>query len=346
MSYARGLAAFLALLLGASTSWGQYLWGPPHGGGHASTIGGGLGFNKGHGNKSLSFYLKGSYTRYSGYGFSGFGPYHGGYGFGPPPITSFSIITPPPVQQPPIIIVQPPAPPPEPEIVFVEVGRRPDPMPPPDPPLPGEAAGKFRPVGPGDREKARRPAPDAKPDPKKPKEDRPPPPLPMPPPPDPDPNVEYQRLIAMGKEAFAVQERGRALHRFRQAVALRPGDPEGQRLLALTLFSLGKYTDAVEAIQTGMRLDPNWENVRFRPLELYGPNPADWPENLQALEEALKGEPENPALLFLYAHQLWLDGRQDEAIPFFQKAARFAPEKDRPFINRFLKARPPRAPVV
>lgn len=342
MNYARGLAALLAVLFGVSASWGQFL--PPYGGGIATRGGIGLSFGRHHGNKSLSFSLNASWSRYRGYGYSSFGsPYGGFYGYGTPPVTYLSIVAPP--SPPPIIIVAPPPPPREPEIVFVEVGRRPDPPQLPEVPLPGEAAGRFRPLAPGDRDRARQPAPDVKRE-EKPKPERPPPEFPPPPGPDPDPQREYERLLMLGREAFAVQERGRALHRFRQAVALRPGEPLGQALLAQTLFSLGKYTEAVETIQTLMRLDPDWENTKFRPLELYGPNPADWPENLRTLEAAVQAAPEDPVLLFLYAHQLWLDGRQDEAMPLFQKAARFAPEKDRPFINRFLKARPPRGPVV
>lgn len=341
MRYARGWAAILAVLLGASAAWGQF-W-PGYGGGFAAGGNVGLSFGRVRGNKSLSFSLNASWSRYRGYGYSAFGPPYGGfYGYGGPPVTYLSIVAPPP--PPPIIIFNPPPPPREPEIVFVEVGRRPDPAPAPEAPLPGEAAGRFRPLGPGDRDRARQPAPDAKRE-AKPKVERPAEPLP-PPGPEADPQREYERLLMLGQEAFAVQERGRALHRFRQAVALRPGEPVGQALLAQTLFSLGKYAEAVETIHTLMQLDPNWENTKFRPLELYGPNPADWSENLRTLEEALKASPEEPVLLFLYAHQLWLDGRQDEALPLFQKAARFAPEKDKPFINRFLKGRPPRGPVV
>ena len=88
----------------------------------------------------------------------------------------------------------------------------------------------------------------------------------------------------------------------------------------------------------GMRLEPDWPLANFRPVTLYGDNVTDLPEHLRRLENALNRHPDDAVLLFLYAYELWFDGRQDEARPLFQRATAVAP--DRSFSERFLLARP------
>ena len=83
---------------------------------------------------------------------------------------------------------------------------------------------------------------------------------------------------------------------------------------------------------------------RFRPLELYGATVADYPDHLRRLEEALARQPDDPVLLFLYAYELWFDGRKDEARPLFEKAAALMP--DRSAADLFLKVGPGKPVVV
>ena len=70
---------------------------------------------------------------------------------------------------------------------------------------------------------------------------------------------------------------------------------------------------------------------------------ADYPEHLRTLEGVLARHPDDPVLLFLYAYQLWFDGRKDEARVLFLRARPRA--ADRGVIDRFLRALPA-APVV
>jgi tetratricopeptide (TPR) repeat protein len=164
----------------------------------------------------------------------------------------------------------------------------------------------------------------------------PPPELPKPPAPMDDPASESARLVGLGRAAFGNLEYGRAADRFRQAAILAPAQPLPQFLLAETLFAQGKYRDAVDAVQAGMVLQPDWPNVRFSPLDLYGPHPADYADHLRALQDALDRRPGDPDLLFLQAYALWFDGRKDDARPLFQKALPgFA---DPAVIQRFLRA--------
>ena len=75
-------------------------------------------------------------------------------------------------------------------------------------------------------------------------------------------------------------------------------------------------------------------------MTLYGDNVTDLPEHLQALEDALGRQPDDPALLFLFAYELWFDGRRDEARQLFERTAVFDPKNS--FSERFLLARPDR----
>jgi Tetratricopeptide repeat len=198
-----------------------------------------------------------------------------------------------------------------------EQGRMPDkPMPLPDPP-------------------PAKPEPPAKP---------PEPPMPpMPPAPEKDPIAENERLLKQGREAFAAREYGRAVQRFRQATRIAPQRAQAHFLLAQALLALGKYHEAVDAIDAGVALNPNWPNERFQPLQMYGANVADYPDHLRRLEDTLTANPGDPVLLFLTGYQLWFDGRRDESRRLFQRALPGAANQE--VIQRFLRAMPG-APVL
>ncbi|MCS6852874.1 MAG: tetratricopeptide repeat protein [Gemmataceae bacterium] len=203
----------------------------------------------------------------------------------------------------------------------------------PEAPLPGELAGGFRPIAPGERWQAGQAA--AQP----PRPNRPVPPLPQPRQPDPDPKVEHAWQVALGRQAFAAREYGRAAARFRRAVELDPHEPTAYFLLAQAEFAVGRYAEAVAAIHAGMRLQPDWPNAPFRSRDLYGPHGADLDEQAQRLRQALAEHANDPVLLFLYAYQLWFDGRPEEARPLFRRCLPLV--ADPLIIDRFLQARVP-----
>jgi hypothetical protein len=292
---------------------------------------------------------------FSSYGLGFYSPYP----LFPQPTTGLTVVISRPqvVVPPPVIVI----PPPEPEergpvMVFPRprapreapperpaAPREPPPAakpPPPEPPLPGDPASVFRPVRPEDRREAEKPVPPM-PEPPLPAQT----PAPGParaakPPPDAqaEPNAASAREVALGNEAFAAEEYGRAARHFRRAAELTPDDSQPFFLLAQAQFATGKYREAVASIHAGMRLREDWPKSGFRPADLYGPNVGDHAEHLRRLEEALARHPDDPVLLFLYAYELWFDGRQDEARPLFQKAAPLV--ADPWFIERFLKALP------
>jgi hypothetical protein len=212
--------------------------------------------------------------------------------------------------------------------------RAPAPVEAPEKPLPGDQAGGFRPVRPEDRDRAQRPMPAEQAD--APAVDpfrRPDRPIPR----APNPAApENEQLLALGRMSFADGEYVRAERRFAQAVQAAPKDPGGHFFLAQAQFAVGKYREAVASICAGLRLRPDWPNSRFRVRELYGQNPDDFMEQLQQLQVALARHKDDPALLFLYAYQLWFDGRQDDARPYLQRALPLVTEPR--FVLFFLQA--------
>jgi hypothetical protein len=182
------------------------------------------------------------------------------------------------------------------------------------------------------------PKPPPKPEPKPPPPPKPLPPPPGPPGPAPDPVDENARLVALGKQAFAEQEYGKAAQRFRQATRVAPRLPQAHFLLAQALFALGKYHDAVDAIHAGMALQPDWPVAPFRSFDLYQLHLGDFREHLHRLETLVPDNPRDPVLLFLLAYQLWFDGRRHEARQLFQRALPGAADPN--VIQRFLREMP------
>jgi len=259
--------------------------------------------------------------------------------YAPPPPQTVIVQAPPVIQvlQAPVpadVLNPPPlTPPPIDEVVKPQ---------PPDRPLPGREAGRFRPLEPDNRERARQPfRPEQQPD--RPPRERPeqPPPrprLPRPLLPEADPRAESNRQLALGREAFALAEYGRAAERFRLARDAAPGELLPHFLLAQAHLALGNYRRAFNAIQVGLNLNPDWPAAPFRPLDLYADNGADYAGHLATLEDVRAANPNDAVLLFLSGYALWFDGRRDEARELFEGAAPALPNPG--VVERFLQALP------
>lgn len=228
-----------------------------------------------------------------------------GSGFGfvpwPPPIRVDVFYNPYPVFAPPIIyspIVEP-----------IDLS-----LPPIDPPV-GPAAGRFRPIGPQDRDRARQPAPAAR--------------LPE------APAVEHDRLVRTGKAAFAAGEYGRAAENFQRALRALPDRGNVEPLLAQAWIALGKYADAATAIHRGVRQNPAWPGVGPRLIELYGPRQDEWTAHRRQLQDASETWPEDLAIQFLRAYSDWFEGPRDDARRRFEKLRPLV--ADAAIIARFLE---------
>lgn len=148
---------------------------------------------------------------------------------------------------------------------------------------------------------------------------------------------EFDLAVQQGREAFRVQEYGRATQRFREALRQPDRDPAVWFLLAQSLIAQGKYHPAYDAVLEGLGRRPDWPESDFRPIELYE-DAVEYGEQLQTIARVLERHPTDNHLLFLQGYLLWFDGRRDEAGVVFR---RLIPQMaDTRMIDRFLRALP------
>ena len=306
------IAVTLALLCTVSAS-AQFLPPPP---GVGFINGGGFSF----GYHSRRFGLFGSFGSSSFYSYGGYPPVWGGY-------YGYSSVVP---LFPPTIVIQQP----------VIVPPRPQPVNDPEPPpIDLERFIVISPDKPLKKEVARIPPPNPPA-----KIERPLKPvelgikigeLPLALKPEMNPRAEADRQVEWGRTAFSNGEMGRALERFKKAVATAPAEATGYFMLAQTQFALGKYLDAVANLEAGLKHRPDWPQARFKPRELYGLNPAMFDEHLRQLRTALEATPADPRLQFLLGVELWFDGKQDEAKRLFEMAAKGGIDAE--IVKRFVE---------
>jgi len=150
-----------------------------------------------------------------------------------------------------------------------------------------------------------------------------------------NPQIEADRQVEAGRDAFAKAEYGLALEHFRHATARLPDEPATWFLLAQVQFAIGKYDDAVASINAGLKRNPEWPQSRFQSREIYGNNRAAFDVHLQNLRNSLAADADDPCLLFLLGVELWFDDKRDEAKVLIEKAVQRA--KDPAPAAAFLK---------
>ena len=154
-----------------------------------------------------------------------------------------------------------------------------------------------------------------------------------------EPLEESRRLIELGLAAFQAREFGLAAQRFRQAIDVAPNQAQPHFLLTQAYLALGKYKEAVTAIEKGMQRQDDWPLSAFQPrFDLYKGIDEVWFAHKKQLEEVTALHPNQPAYVFLQAYQAWFDGRRDEAAELFRRVKVLAPDND--FADAFLKVFP------
>src|SRR5262249_17916042 len=143
-------------------------------------------------------------------------------------------------------------------------------------------------------------------------------------PPKPAPRVagraDADRLTDDGRRAFTEGQYGRALEFFRKAADISPNEASTYFLISQAQFALGKYREAVGSIAAGMNVRADWSEARFNTRDLYWKKPEAFDDHLKALRQAVAAYPDDPELNFLLGHQLWFDGKKDEARKLILKA--------------------------
>jgi hypothetical protein len=154
-------------------------------------------------------------------------------------------------------------------------------------------------------------------------------------PPD-DEADEATSPVEAGKRAFARREYGLAAQHFQLAILADRRGFLPQFFLAQAQVALGKYREAVRAIEAGMDLRKDWPEAKIGVRELYGVNELDFLGHLKRLEDLLEKRPDDAGLLFLLGYQHWFDGRRDKARALFEKAKKNGGNPA--YIDPFLKA--------
>jgi hypothetical protein len=154
--------------------------------------------------------------------------------------------------------------------------------------------------------------------------------------PKPEPVPEGQRLTELGVEAFHAGEYNLALRRFRQVAEDAPLGARSLFLEGQALIAMGKYRDAVEIIEQGLKRMPDWPTSGFRPKrELYDKDEATWTAHRKQLAQAQRLHPKNADYMFLLGYIDWFDGEREAAIEQFRAARALAP--DAQWSDLFLK---------
>ena len=134
---------------------------------------------------------------------------------------------------------------------------------------------------------------------------------------------DADRVAEAGRKAFADGQYGRALELFQRAATITPNEPSVHFLISQAQFALGKYREALAAIADGMALRVDWSDARFVSRDLYWKKPAIFDDHLLSLRQAVESFPDDAGLLFLLGHELWFDGKHEEAKPLILKARKF-----------------------
>lgn len=146
-----------------------------------------------------------------------------------------------------------------------------------------------------------------------------------------DPQREFARLLKLAQQAFAEEEYGRAIDFLDRAANARPADALPHFLKAQSYIAAGQYAEALDAIRSGMKLNPDWPTAGIRPRDLYAVHPERFDGHVAALRLALAENPGDSSLQFLLGYELWFSGKRDEAIELFRAAQR------EPLAAQFLK---------
>jgi hypothetical protein len=156
---------------------------------------------------------------------------------------------------------------------------------------------------------------------------------------NPDPVPAWAKLAELGAQAFRDQEFGVATLRFRQATEQEPTSARAFFLLAQGYYALGKYRDAVLAIEEGLLRQPNAPLLPMQPrIELYADRDAAWLDHRERLLAAHKRQPLNGDYLFLLGYQAWFNGQREQAADWFQQARPHV--ADPRWVDLFLKHLP------
>ncbi len=130
-----------------------------------------------------------------------------------------------------------------------------------------------------------------------------------------------RRLMGFGDRHFQDRNYSAAWQRYQDAAEAAPGLAGPYLGQGVVFVATGAYDRAAKAFQRALQT-PFQPSEPLPKLErLYGERQADKRNHLNALAAAALEDPGNGELLFVLGVFLYLDGQQDRAKPFLQRAA-------------------------
>jgi len=126
-----------------------------------------------------------------------------------------------------------------------------------------------------------------------------------------------------GLERFQAGSYSSALSSFDAALRQMPGDAVAHELRALTLFALQRYTESAAALNSLLVSAPGMDWTTLSGLY---DNTDRYTEQLRALEEHTRRQPEDAAGFFVLAYQYLVIGAKDEAIGALREVVRLQPD--------------------
>jgi tetratricopeptide (TPR) repeat protein len=145
---------------------------------------------------------------------------------------------------------------------------------------------------------------------------------------DPSGPCAAEAALWKGRTLFQVRQVLRAVHWFRQALTLRPDDPETIRWLAAALYELGDQPSTVAALTRLTQLEPQ-DARAWRTLAFLHKENREFDRARPAYEQALRLDPAQPLVRFELAETLVEMGQYGEAEQQLTACRGGVPEPDR-----------------
>jgi tetratricopeptide (TPR) repeat protein len=129
------------------------------------------------------------------------------------------------------------------------------------------------------------------------------------------------KFVAFGDARFGDLKYNEALDRYRRAAKECPTLGDAWIREGFAQAAMGNYDQAAKDMRRGLDEKPDWADANFRLDDIYGDNAADKKARVDGIVRATESDPNNGDLALVAAIHLYCDGKQDQAAPFFRRAA-------------------------
>jgi tetratricopeptide (TPR) repeat protein len=141
--------------------------------------------------------------------------------------------------------------------------------------------------------------------------------------PEPSQTDAAQATFDAAREQFKAGNYAQALALADQALQGLPSDPVLHEFRALCLYAVGRYDEAAAALYAVLTNGPGWTWATM--IGLY-PSAEAYTQQIRALEQHVKANPEAPAGHFVLAYHYMTQGHKEQAASEFKKVSQLQPK--------------------